>query len=97
LGGCRARPGSRPSRGGGAHTCSTSSDPRLAATAPEHHFCLFTIKGRSLTLQAITADGRVIDQLTVDKADPKASEALLKTAILLKDLETGWPGGSSEE
>jgi predicted phosphodiesterase len=82
--------------GGGAHVSSVSRDPRLAATASEHHFCLFTIKGQSLTLQAIAADGHVIDQLTLDKADPKASEALLKAAILLGDLDGG-PEGSSDE
>ncbi len=53
--------------GGGAPLYDISSNEWTEYTLKDYHFCLVTIKGKKLTLQAITADGKKIDSLTLRK------------------------------
>ena len=42
-------------------------DPRLAYAESVFHFVKVTVDGDALTLEAIDADGRVFDQVTIRK------------------------------
>ncbi len=69
------------SGGAGAGLYSVERSVYHAYAKKIHHFCLFDIKRNKLTMKAIDANGEVIDQLDVNKADGRLNNEYLQTAV----------------
>ena len=52
-----------------------------------HHFCLFHIKGNKLTMDTIDINGRIVDQLEINKIDGRLNKGYLQTAVSLEEVQ----------
>lgn len=69
------------SGGGGAPLHDISPTLYHACAKSVHHFCLFHIKGGTLTMDTIDVNGKVIDHAEVTKSSPQPNRQYLWTAV----------------
>jgi predicted phosphodiesterase len=75
--------------GGGAPLYTAGRSELLAAGAAEYHFCVFTIKGDTLSMKALTAEGKLLDEMSMTKGPAGLDAAFLKSAVTMSDVESG--------
>jgi acid phosphatase type 7 len=73
--------------GGGAPLKSVKPTALHACAMAAYHFCLFTIKGDTLTMDAIGPEGQVLDHLEITKKDGRLDEKYLSTAVPAADIQ----------
>ena len=71
--------------GGGATLRRTLPSPILAVAASKPHYCLFTVEGKRLTMQAKTPGGKVIDAFELVKSDGVYQRTIMAKAIATSD------------
>jgi predicted phosphodiesterase len=67
--------------GGGAPLASVQRTNLHACAERAYHFCLFHIKGDTLTVEAIGVNGRILDRLEITKKDGHVDEPYASTAV----------------
>jgi len=72
--------------GGGAPLKLIEKSDFHAAAASTYHFCLFKINGNKLTMDAIDANGKVIDHLQITKTGSRPNQEYLDAAVPLDQL-----------
>lgn len=77
------------SGGGGAPTYPVRPSPILTASESELHHCLFTIRGNRLDMVTRTPEGKVIDQMTLVKANGTFQDEVLADAVATADAVDG--------
>jgi predicted phosphodiesterase len=75
------------SAGGGAPMYDVESTNLHAKAKQIHHFCLFHIKGNKLTMDTIDINGRIVDQLEINKIDGRLNKGYLQTAVSLEEVQ----------
>jgi len=73
--------------GGGAPLKSIKSTAFHASARSTYHFCLFTIKGDTLTMDTLGPDGQVLDHLEITKKGGRVDDKYISTAIPARDLQ----------
>ena len=75
------------SGGGGAPLADKPKPSNFYAAAESTlHFCLFKIKGDTLTMDTIEANGNVIDHLEIYKTDGKLNKEYLQTSVPMAEV-----------
>lgn len=72
--------------GGGASPHDVEPMACHAATKSVRHFCVFHIRGNRLAMDAVDADGKVIDHLEVTKRNGRLNREYLQTAVSMERL-----------
>jgi len=75
------------SAGGGAPLYNVKPSLYHAHAKKIHHFCLFHIKGNKLTMDTIDINGRIADQLKINKIDGRLNKEYLQTAVSLEEVQ----------
>ena len=73
--------------GGGAPLYSLEPTACHAYAQAVYHFCLFQIKGNTLTMTAIDPNGRVFDRLQITKANGRLDEQYRSTVVPLGGIQ----------
>ncbi|MCG3179531.1 MAG: hypothetical protein BIFFINMI_01867 [Phycisphaerae bacterium] len=68
------------SAGGGAPLYRIATSPFAAIASPVYHYTLVKVRGRTMEIEARTADGRVLDSFTLDKSAGGYGPQLLASA-----------------
>jgi len=74
------------SGGGGASLSGVEPIFYHTSAKKIHHFCLFSINGNKLTMDAIDIDGKVIDHLEISKSDGRLNERYLRAAVPMEAI-----------
>jgi predicted phosphodiesterase len=74
------------SGGGGAPPAAITPASSHACAKSVYHFCLFHIKGDTLTMDTIDVDGRVIDHIEITKNGGHLNREYLSTAVRMADV-----------
>ncbi len=72
--------------GGGASLSGVAPILYHASAKKIHHFCLFSINGNKLTMEAIDIDGKVIDRIEIDKTKGRLNKQYLGTAVPMEAI-----------
>jgi hypothetical protein len=73
--------------GGGAPLYPVEPTDCHAYAQAVYHFCLFHIKGNTLTMTAIDPNGRVFDRLQITKTQGRLDEQYRSTAVPFGDIQ----------